>query len=117
MGIDLKLLIVDGHMSDHGYSHSLLEWGRNYPTHELIKSIAFDLPIYSLNSYFHYEPLIASRTYGKVNEDCYGDKIKYCKAGDFIKTLKDIQLDNWQRACIAFISIIPEDTLIGLYWH
>ena len=59
------------------------------------------------------------RRFGKTVEDSYGKRLRYATAGD-LATLKtdDSVTDNPEnRAVWAYLSELPADTKVGLFWH
>lgn len=50
----------------------------------------------------------------ELDEDPYGEKLTYVTAGELAKTKPKTP---WNKSVIAFISTLPEDMPVILWWH
>lgn len=122
MGVDLKLLVVDGDMGNSAFAHTMLEFGRNYDAHDKIREQSHPIPWKDFSSYVSRVPdgsMKGETCYGDVNEDCYGEKLKYVRADDFLKAVKSFlpNLSHRQMAAYVYLEAMPPETKIVLYWH
>jgi len=122
MGVDLKLLIVDGKIDGVPYfSHSMLEvsrrrelWG---PIGEIEKKVGRDVPV---NFYtFVGRQENGEHGYGQTNCTPYGDPLKYVTVADLlpIESLEGVQDSPTNVAIWAWMKAMPPETMIALYWH
>jgi hypothetical protein len=118
MSLDLTLLIVTSFKDgQHGFAHTMIEWGQAHNIYEALDTRAFELPTYELNSY-----VSKGNCYGKVYETPYGDRLIYIKAKDFIKVIDDrdiegLVIDPEQYGIIAYLKRLDPQRLIALYYH
>lgn len=122
MGIDLKLLIVDGYMSDEfSFSHTIMEFGRIYDVFELLDKKAFfrDIKLATYLATISNGPMTGEYCYGVITETPYGNKLTYIYAKDLIEVMKYYEghFNFNTRACIAYVRELPSYNLIGLYYH
>lgn len=122
MGVDLKLLVVDGNCGSWGYAHTMMEFGRNYEAFDKIKEHCQPQarPEFKLSSYASRVPdgkMEGEACYGDVTETPYGEPITYVYANKIVEALKDTKLYQWQIAAVAYLNTLPPETLVGLYWH
>lgn len=113
MGIDLKLLIVDGRISENEFfSHTVFTVNRDSQLFDEIDSKTFNLPLVKLNSYF------SKNGYGHIEKDFYGVTIKFIKAIDLynIFIMYHFKFAPIDKGITHYLFNIPTDTLIGLYW-
>jgi hypothetical protein len=56
--------------------------------------------------------------YGKKQDDCYGDPLKWAKAGDLAALAEHPQVTCWPRnkAAFAYVAALPADWPVVLYW-
>jgi hypothetical protein len=54
--------------------------------------------------------------YVEMEEDYYGEPIKFVKAEQF-KLIDTKDLSEWNKAVFAFLTNIPGSTWVVLYWH
>jgi hypothetical protein len=122
MGVDLKLLIVDGRVGPNdGYSHTMLEFGRWYDVFDGLHKIERTIPGFELSGYVA-KGENGDPAYGTVTKTPYGEALKYVSAAEFLACVQSFvdetgYSDQWSRACCAFVRELKPDTLIGLYWH
>jgi hypothetical protein len=110
MSVELRLYIIDGDLQTHGFSHSMLDWYGGRKTYHLINSKSFDPGMYKLIG-------LTNKGYMEIDEDAYGEKIRFIKAKDFIKILKDVKdLSPWDIGILEFLKHL-DDLTIALYYH
>lgn len=130
MGIDARLLVVDGNCGDWGFSHTVLSLDRDYELWEEIKACEPQLrPGFSLHTFAgkridsgYYE---GERVYGEIERDPYGDPIRFLTANHLgeafaawgRKSEHPERLSKHNIAAGCFLQMLPEQTLVGLYWH
>lgn len=124
MGVDLKLLIVDGNMgSNAGYSHSMVEYGRHYDLFEALNKVARTIPGFRLSGYLSRIPDGSWKDesgYGEITETPYGDPLTYVSAREFLACVASHlpdRLDSLANGCVALIRELDDDAWICLYYH
>lgn len=50
------------------------------------------------------------------NTDAYGEPLRFVRAGDLARVTLPTDTHPWNRAVLAFVSTLPTDTRIVLYW-
>jgi len=116
MGVDLTLLPLIG--PDFWASHDVIQLNRRsalWPEIAKLKQHPIPMP---LTCYLSRGEDGESR-YGNTEKDPYGDPLKWTTAAELL-TLKDheVVVDDWQnRAVWAYLSHMPPDWPIVLYWH
>lgn len=123
MGVDLRLLVVDGNLGHWGFAHTVLNLDRDYDLHEAINAMNPQLrPAWKLSTWAgqiipdgKYK---GERTYGDVESDPYGDPLKYLTSQQVAEAFdRTNNLSPMNKAYAACVKAMPKDTLIGLYWH
>ena len=128
MGLDLTLLPAEAFKVDKGklwgFSHTMLRLSRDYNLWSHIKEVKS----VSLDSFkevdftcFLSPNKDGESSYGQLTKTPYGDPLKFVKADDLLKAMKECHavesLMPWNAAAMNFLKEIPPDTMIGLYWH
>ena len=121
MGLDLRLLIVDGKANDWGFSYSMLECNRDYSLFNAIgEQVSEEIPLtFKLQSY------VARRDDGKSwyglleSTDAYGHRRRWLRADALAKAFADSaqDLSSFNRAIGAFVKNLSPDRFIVLDWH
>lgn len=117
MGLDLKLLPVDFYSDKLKFSHTILECDRCYELFECLDNIN-QLPIGdNFSCYLGYGEN-EDRVYGYLKETPWGEPLNYSTAREvssaFRQKIKTLSLKN--RAVLAYLEQIHEDTKVVLYW-
>lgn len=69
---------------------------------------------------------LLDRSIAWVDENCYlqthtvdgrGIRLSYMCAGELVAYLEPIAIIPWDKAIVAFLRALPEDTQILLWWH
>lgn len=118
MGVDLTMLPLDADHSDFQFSHSMLGVERRRELWPLIEKL--EQGGLSSNFQSFYGPgLNGEPGYGTTAETPYGEPIKWASAGDLAKlsTHNTITDNAKNRAVWAYLSELPADTKVALYWH
>lgn len=120
MGIDLKLLVVDGMI--HGetiFSHTIIEvgGGQSEKLEPVEKAHGLDVSR-RFSSYLSRVPDGSCKDeccYGTVIDTPYGLPLKHVSAVE----LKGMLGDDTprRRAAQAYIDALPPETRVALYWH
>lgn len=123
MGVDLRLLIVDGDCASSesrwGYSHSMLEVQRRrdlWPEISRLKSHELTITLYCYMSRDHR----GEHCYGELGAtDPYGSKFMYVLAGELSNLSKNENVKDsaFNRGIWAMLAEIDPNTKIVLYWH
>lgn len=116
MGIDLRLLIVEGSTDDCRFAHTMIDAGGGYDLYNSIqKAKPFTRPEWRLTSFCARIPdgsLKDESGYGEVKETPYGEPLTYLTAEKLIKA--EIGM---RKEALAFLKALPPHKIIGLYWH
>jgi hypothetical protein len=116
MGVDLKMLVVDGHYPGViSFAHTMMETGQNYDFHNKVKKLPSEPVPDDFTSYVARDAEGES-CYGQVRDDCYGERVRMVRAGDVVK-LRYKQGYTRLKAAIAYLRELPPDTWVALYWH
>lgn len=123
MGVDLKLLIVDG--DSVPYSHTMLELDRArefWPHVEKLKTSRFDKPLSSYCSRVPDGEMQGESCYGKTETTPYGDELFWVYAKDLTGIPEEhlapfLKMSQFNRAAWAYLAALPPKTRVGLYWH
>lgn len=123
MGLDLRLLPIDGDAAPVVYSHMLLSCFRRRDLFEAIRKVQDEHGVVVPDNFYTFtgdtEDNEGEPGYGTTQFDPYGEEVHYILA----KYLKPFQThegatDNpINRAVWAFICALPDDFKIALYWH
>lgn len=118
MSVVLTLLPVEGG-EGNWFSQSMVQLARKVGDFaDALDAVAVERPDIKLWSYVARDGEGEPR-YGIVEDDLYGNPLKYIHADDFLKCLRPYQEElNWHRAkaAIAYVRELTPDTLIGLYY-
>jgi len=118
MGMDLKLLVVDGASESWGFSHTILSVSRDY---DLFRKIIgdFERRTFNLSIYVATVPdgsMEGESYYGHVKDTPYGEPITYIEIEKLAKTMsKCTDLSQNNKAILAYLKDCPYD-LVALYW-
>lgn len=116
MGVDLRLLPFDADRGEFAYSHTILELGRDYALHEKIRKLR-SMPVPSGFTSFSGRGDDGDTCYGATIETPYGEPVEWVLAGE----LCAIELEEGgtyiERAIWAYLSHLPPQTKVALYWH
>lgn len=125
MGLDLKLLIVDGELTHRPYSHTMLTLDRTGIA-QLVRGIdekhgaEFENGgLYCFLATPKGDKDGAGEHYGVATETPYGDPICWVHAKR-LKSLarrKEVTTSRFNKAAWAYVCELPDDTRIGLYFH
>jgi hypothetical protein len=138
MGVDLKLLPMEYVSSNNvssnngkwwGYSNSALELrrGRN-----LWKWLRDNLQVSHIPEGADFSSFVTGKVpdgsaegetmYGTVGKTPYGDRATWVRAHDLAKVMSDysvsatgLRADN--SPAIAYLNLLPEETMVILWWH
>ena|SRR5688572_23216731 len=126
MGVDLKWLVLDGYHRDvrpsWAYSHTMMEVGRDYEYHGLLRDLPSEPAPSDFYSYLGRDPSTDPKTrwqdhcYGKTDKTPYGEAIRMVKASDIVG-INYADPTPQTRAAIAYLRECPPDTWVALYWH
>ena len=124
MGIDLRLLIVDGQMAACGFCHSMVSLKRDSRLfNAIILQPSEAVPLnYKLSAFCGaFVPDGSSKDetcYGEVGNDMYGDRLHWIRAEHLAKAFDTIDAMDWKNeAARGYIEALPPAVLIVLYWH
>lgn len=121
MGVDLKLLVVEGDQGTWGFAHTMLELDRDYPLHKLIQALKpYERPTFRFSSFVSRVPDGSVRDeycYGEVKETPYGERLTFVDSLDLATVLdSDPETGPRNKAAAAYLRLIPRTT-VALYWH
>ncbi len=120
MGVDISLLPFD---ADSGvyFSHTILSLERRRdlwdPIAEIEKRFGRDVPE-RFTSYMG-TGADGDPAYGNTQQTSYGEVLKYVLVQDLLLISKheDITDNHKNRAIWAYLSCLPANTKVALYWH
>lgn len=118
MGIDLELLVIEKPGSV-ARVRSYIDTDRDYDFYNKIRALASHPCTTPMNGHkkrrADYE-----KEYGEFDEDEYGNPLRYVHAGDFIVDILSggahNQPSQFNKAALEYISALPRNTAIVLYW-
>ena len=119
MGVDLKLLIVEG-SGDNTYAHTMMEFGQYYNLFDRLNEHAVAGIYGSLSTYLAEIPdgeWEGESGYGDVTVTPYGQPLTYLSAAEFVWLASGFELQTRGRAAVAYLKELPADTWICLYYH
>lgn len=122
MGVDLTLLPFDADFGDLSFAHSVLQLERRGGLWDPIVKIETargEAVPEHFASYLSRNDDYEEAHYGVTTETPYGDRMKYVRASDLL-AIGDHEgvTDNYKnRAVWAYLSALPSDTKVALYWH
>jgi hypothetical protein len=117
MGMDLCVAVIKPSTEKWWLCHDRLRFDRDYDLFDLIKSKIqtweIDPNLITLD-WYEDEGIKARYT------DPYGEKLTYTLASEFkrFKLKNDIgDFSEWSRAILIFLSELPEETKVVLWWN
>ncbi len=116
MGVDLTLLPLLS--KDYWVAHTKLDLERRRDLWEPITQLR-QQPIPGKLGCYLARTADGETCYGDIEGDPYGGRLQWTTAGELL-TLKDREevQDNWEnRAVWSYLSQMPPDWPIVLYWH
>ena len=120
MGVDLTLLPLKFDQPNIGiqFSFSLIAVERRRELWPKIRDLRSELLSPDLCS-FYATGADGEPTFGKTPEDKYGERLRYVTAADLVRLKTDESVtDNPEnRAVWAYLSELPADTKVALFWH
>ena len=119
MGVDLKWLILDSYFPARGwgYSHSMMELGRDYAYHQKLRELPDEAIPNDFSSYVAVHPSDGDSCYGQTTQTPYGEDLRMVKVSDILSVEHDFDGQYWAEAALAYIRCLPPDTRVALYWH
>jgi hypothetical protein len=121
MGVDLKLLIVDGgpfppDKPTFAFAHTMIEFGRWYDVFARLDKKAFPMPDgLDFTSYVSQRD-DGEQGYGRVTGTPYGNPLTFITAADFLDCCSGANSGRG-KAAMAYVRELPPETWIGLYYH
>ena len=121
MGVDLKLLVVDGRIGKGGFSHSTFEFGRHYAMFSRLNAKARTIPGFNLSGFLGRIPdgtMEGEYCYGDIKETPYGKPLTYVSAKEFCDIADQFKI-GWDmgKAAVAYLKCLKPDELVALYYH
>jgi hypothetical protein len=127
MGVDLRLIPAthgrfDGPTSPFVLGHAVLHLDRDYGLWDRLRAIPSEpIPQDSFSSWFARRE-DGENEYGYCNEDPYGNRLRWVRAGDLATVLTQYDRDEGEtppntRAAAAYVAALHPDTPVVLYWH
>lgn len=117
MGVDLTLLVIEGHGSSHTYANTRIELHRQRELWDALSApLVNERPCGTIIMYTH-------KGYGPVTEDPGGKPIGILLADELADAMQafdekpDDSLYQPNRAAMAYCRALPPGTNIALYWH
>ena len=122
MGVDLKLLPLDGDCDTITYSHVVLPLDRCYPLWVKIKTLPSEPIPDNTTTYVGRVPDGSAEGeygYGVTVETPYGNRIQLVRAKDLLKLADHFGVaQSWKNsAAWAYLAAAPPKLRVGLYWH
>jgi hypothetical protein len=116
MGVDLTFLPLLG--KDFWAAHTMIQVERRselWPEIQALQRLDIPKPLSCHLAYGED----GERRYGDTETDPYGDRLKWTTAGQLVTLAKrDGVTDNWtNRGVWAYLSHLPADWPVVLYWH
>lgn len=118
MGLDLKLLPVECDTELVRYSHTILSCPRRRALFDSIKELEKRNYGASLACYLAPDK-DGNVRYGETTEDSYGKPIQYVTAQELLKLSMhfDVCSNDINKAIWSYLSKLPPETKIILYWY
>lgn len=124
MGLDLTLLPFDCDSSILSFSHTVLSCERRGDLFDAIRVIeekhGHDTPErFSCYLGIHDKETCGARGYSQVTQTPYGKRLQFLLVSELFPlfTHRDVQDDAKNRAIWAYLSQLPPDTKVALFWH
>lgn len=120
MGVDLRLLPLDYEGPDITYSHTILSMERQRELWPKIEALP-STPAPRFTSFMairEAEPDKGESCYGYATKDAYGQPLRCVTADDLRKcVMRLVGLYEKNYAIGCYLSALPPETRIVLYWH
>ena len=123
MGLDLRLLVIDGELPDRPYSHTCLSLDRTgitEPVQEIEEKRGETLPgLYCNWATIPDGKWEGEHSYGEATETPYGEPLHWVFVRH-LKPLKDhesVTGSRLNKAAWAYLCALPDLTRVVLYWH
>lgn len=117
MGVDLRLLPFDCDKGDFAFSHTIIQFNRNYELWDAVENLP-QLPVpKSFTSFSGRNEGWDDISYGETNEDPYGKPIQYTTAGELSSITGEGLRTKWDAPTWAYLDALPPETKVALYWH
>lgn len=122
MGVDLTMLPFGNRSEGNAFSHTLLDCNRSRELFDEIFAIEKEHGEYvppEFVSYCSRDGKYEEPHYGSTLETPYGERLQYVEAQRLYALIQHPHVqDNYpNRAVWAYISCLPRETKIALYWH
>jgi len=123
MGLDLSILPAFS-VTANGFSHDVLQFHRDNKIFEAVQLISENFG--KVVEFDHFTCFLSNKEYeeyhyGTLENDKYGNRIKYVKAVDlksYLPCKETIDSNCWRnRAIISYIMELPDDLLVYIFWH
>lgn len=120
MGLNLRIL--PQFIKNANIAHDIIEFGEDSKLFEKIIKLedkkGRDVPRKGIHSFSGSDENFEGHCYGKTIETPYGEIMKSVLVSELNKVLADYKTEGWRnKAVIAFLSELPNDLEIWLYWH
>lgn len=117
MGVDLTLLPLLS--PDYWVSHDVIQTERRRELWDPIMALPVKPIPKVLTSYLSRDKISGETCYGEMTEDPYGSQLTYTTAGDLysVREHEGVKDNEKNRAVWAWLSQMPRDWPIVLYWH
>lgn len=123
MGLDLKLIVCEGR--DRMIGRTVLQLDQDYQLFDRIKAQEPQRvpPIVDISTYFAGRVPDGSHKdeacYGDLRDDPYGEPITWLETFRLRRAFTGFadELSQINKAVSAFLSVLPDKTMIALYWH
>jgi hypothetical protein len=123
MGVDLALLPVEGLLSGLPCAFSVLELTRCRELWDAI-NVVKNRPVGPTLRCYVATLENGERGWGNLEEDAYGNEIRYAKAGELAKAIdgfNEVARDHGSYTsnapAAAYLRELPKDAPVALYWH
>ena len=119
MGLDLKLLPIEHIQIEQIMlsivTHTVLNTERSSELYRAIEELKTIVPLDCEISCYVATLSNGESGYGDCKEDPYGDKLTYVPAKDLLEINSEL-IQGINKAVWAYLSALPENTNIVLYW-
>lgn len=112
MGLDLKLLVLDG----DDFSHTVMPLDRQYTLFDCWRCLK-GTPVPSNFTCYMGRTPDGERAYGGCTVDPYGESLTMVSAGDLVRAGQALEFYSAKNtATIAYLNALQPETLVALYW-
>ena len=118
MGFSLTFLPFDGDFSDFAFSHTVLSTEDDRLLQDAVRTADSMVITKRFNSHLSRDPESGEECSGPTPIDCYGHRLRYAYAGDIVRVVGVVAFYSPRnRAAIAYLSQLPPDRKVALFWH